>query len=131
MGVIRAASWAAALSGIPSTLHALATGGDPLQAARAAGSILLPQERRAGVLLAAAVPVHLGVSLFWTLVLARAGVCGARRGALAGLAIAGLDLGLVGRRVPQIQALPLLPQVADHVAFGTIAGVLLADGSPG
>ena len=129
MGVIRAAAWAAALSGIPSTVHAVATGGDPLQAARAAGSILLPQERRPGVLLAAAVPVHLGVSLFWTLVLERAGVRGARAGALAGLAIAGLDLGLAARRVPQIQALPLLPQVADHVAFGTIAGVLLAGGS--
>jgi hypothetical protein len=131
MAVIRAAAWAAALSGIPSTAHALATGGDPLQAARAAGSILLPQERRAGVLLAAAVPVHLGVSLFWTLVLQHAGVRGARAGALAGLAIAGLDLGLAARRFPQIHALPLLPQLVDHVAFGTIAGVLLADSSPG
>jgi hypothetical protein len=130
MAVIRAAAWAAALSGIPSTAHALATGGDPLQAARAAGSILLPRERRAPVLLAAAVPVHLGVSLFWTLVLERAGVRGARAGALAGLAIAGLDLGLAGRRFPRIHALPLLPQLADHAAFGAIAGVLLADGSP-
>jgi len=130
MAVFRAAAWAAALSGIPSTAHALATGGDPLQAARAAGSILLPQERRAGVLLAAAVPVHLGISLCWTLVLQHAGVRGARAGALAGLAIAALDLGLAGRRLPQIHALPVLPQLADHVAFGAIAGVLLADSSP-
>jgi hypothetical protein len=130
MAVIRAAAWAAALSGVPSTAHALATGGDPLQATRAAGSIILPRERRAAVLLAAAVPVHLGVSLFWTLALQRAGVRGARAGALAGLAIAGLDLGLAGRRFPQVRALPLLPQLADHVAFGAIVGLLLADGSP-
>jgi hypothetical protein len=130
MAVIRAAAWAAALSGVPSTAHALATGGDPLQATRAAGSIILPRERRAAVLLAAAVPVHLGVSLFWTLALQRAGVRGARAGALAGLAIAGLDLGLAGRRFPQVHALPLLPQLADHVAFGAIVGLLLADGSP-
>ncbi len=131
MGVIRAAAWAAALSSIPSTAHALATSGDPLAAARAAGSILLPDERRAGVLLAAAVPVHLGISLFWTVVLERTGVRSARAGALAGLAIAGLDLGLAGRRFPQVRALPLLPQLADHVTFGAIAALLLEDGSPG
>ena len=48
-----------------------------------------------------------------------------RRGALAGVAITALDLGLVGRRLPRIAALPLLPQLADHVAFGAIAGHLL------
>ena len=53
----------------------------------------------------------------------RAGVRGVRRGALAGLAIAALDLGLVGRRFPRIAALPLLPQLADHAAFGAIAGL--------
>ena len=86
---LRAGLVAAVLSGAPSTVHALATGRDPLEAALAAGSILLPQERRRGALLAAAVPVHLCLSLGWAVVLDRAGVRGARRGALAGLAIAG------------------------------------------
>jgi hypothetical protein len=45
---------------------------------------------------------------------------------VAGLAIAALDLGLVGRHRPLIRALPLLPQVADHVAFGAVAGTVLA-----
>ena len=123
---VRAGIVAAALSGIPSTVHALATGRDPFEATLAAGSMLLPRERSRARLAAAAVPVHLALSLGWTVLLDRAGVRGARRGALAGLAIAGLDLGVVGRRFPRIRALPPLPQVADHVLFGSIAGRLLA-----
>lgn len=126
MRVLRAAVWAAALSGIPSTAHALATGRDPLEAAYAAGTILLPREVRPGRLVAAAVPVHLALSLGWTIVLDRAGVRGGARGALAGIAIAALDLGLAARRFPRVRALPLLPQLADHAAFGAVAGVLLA-----
>ena len=53
MRVLRAAAWAAALSGIPSTAHALATGRDPLEAAYAAGTIVLPRETRPERLLAA------------------------------------------------------------------------------
>ena len=122
---LRAAAWAAALSGIPSTARALATGRDPLEAAYAAGTILLPGETSPGRLLAAAVPVHLGLSLAWTVLLDRAQVRGARRGAVAGLAIAVLDLGFLGRRFPRIRALPIAPQLADHAAFGAIAGRLL------
>lgn len=123
--MIRAAAWAAALSGAPSTLHALATGRDPLGATLAAGSIVLPVETRRDRLFAAAVPVHLGLSLAWGIVLDRAGIRGVRQGALAGLAIAALDLGVVGPRFPRVEALPLVPQLADHVVFGAIAGHLL------
>jgi hypothetical protein len=45
---------------------------------------------------------------------------------LAGLGIAALDLGIVGRRFPRIRALPLLPQVADHLAFALSAAAVLA-----
>jgi hypothetical protein len=31
----------------------------------------------------------------------------------------------VGRRVPRVRALPLLPQLADHVLFGAVAGYVL------
>jgi hypothetical protein len=125
MRVIRAAAWAAALSGIPSTAHALATGRDPFEAARAAGTILLPRETSPRRLLAAAVPVHVGISLAWTIVLDRAGVRGALRGGIAGVAIAALDLGVAARHYPRIRALPLGPQLADHAAFGAIAARLL------
>jgi hypothetical protein len=120
--VLRAALVAAAVSGLPSTAHALATGRDPIAATVAAGSLLLPHESRRPVLVAAAVPVHLSVSLAWTVVLA---LLPARRrspwwGAAAGLAIAAIDLGLIGRRAARIRALPLLPQLADHAVFGVV-----------
>ncbi len=109
-------------------MHALATGRDPLEAALAAGSILLPRETSRPKLVAAAVPVHLALSLAWTLAFDRAGVRTARGGALAGLAVAALDLGAAGPRFPRVGELPLGPQLADHAAFGAIAGLLLGRG---
>jgi hypothetical protein len=109
------------VSGAPSTLHAVVTGGDVLAATRAAGSIVSSRHP-----LAAAVPVHLGVSLFWAaLIPRRAGVLG---GAACGLAIAALDLGVLGRRFPAVRDLPLGPQVADHAAFGAVVGWALLRG---
>jgi hypothetical protein len=117
----------AACSAAPSTTWSLLRGDDVLDGARAAGAILLPRERRTTVLLAAAVPVHLGLSLGWAAALAAvlprrfepaAGVAGA-------LAIALLDLGLIGRRLPAIRALPQGRQWADHVAFGLAVGAVL------
>ena len=122
---IAAGTWAAVLSGAPSTVHALATGRDPLAATKAAGAILLPGSRRALPLVLAAVPVHLAFSLGWALVLERLGARGPARGAAAGLAIAALDLGVVGRRLPRVHALPLVPQILDHLAYGAVVGAVL------
>jgi hypothetical protein len=47
-------------------------------------------------------------------------------GGLAGLGIAALDLGIVGRRVQRVRALPLAPQLADHAAYGAAVGWVLA-----
>jgi hypothetical protein len=118
---------AAVLSGLPSTTYALVTGRDPLAATLAAGSLLLPRETRSERLLLAATPVHVAISLVWGLALAR--VLPRRpsltAGAVAGIAIAALDLGLVGPRFARVRALPLGPQLADHVAYGiTVAAVL-------
>ena len=126
--VLVAGAWAAALSGAPSTVHALATGRDPFEATKAAGTILLPAETRTLPLVAAAAPVHLALSLGWAMVLDRAGVRGVVRGAAAGLAIAALDLGVVGRRFPRIRALPTVPQLADHLVYGAVVGALLERG---
>lgn len=117
---------AALVGGLPSTLWALASGRDPLEATKAAGSILLPRETRTARLLAAAVPVHLALSLGWALALAKGRVRGTVPGTAAGLAIAALDLGVLGRRFPRIRALPLAPQVADHIAYGAVVGAMLA-----
>ncbi len=66
-----ATAWliATLFSGLPSTLHALATGGDPLEATRAAGAMLL-STGSTPALVAAAAMVHPAVSLFWALLFA-------------------------------------------------------------
>ena len=46
-------------------------------------------------------------------------------GAVAGLGIGVLDLGIAHRRFPAIAGLPTAPQLADHVAFGVFAGAVL------
>jgi len=119
---------AAATSGVPSTVVALARGDDVLDGARAAGTLLLPDETRTCRLLAAAVPVHLGLSLGWAVALERALPHGREvaGGLLGGLAIAALDLGLIGRRLHAIRALPQPRQWADHAAYGLTVGVVLA-----
>ncbi|MDQ3943788.1 MAG: hypothetical protein M3357_01255 [Actinomycetota bacterium] len=47
-------------------------------------------------------------------------------GALAGTAIAGVDLGLVGRHRPRVAAQPAAPQLADHIAFGAHTAAVLS-----
>lgn len=115
-------------SGAPSTLYALATGRNPLEATLAAGSLLLPSAQRAPSLLAAALPVHLALSVGWALVLAATlpRRATAVAGAAAGLGIAALDLGVIGKRARRIRALPLGPQVADHVLYGVVVGAMVA-----
>jgi hypothetical protein len=124
--VVLAGMAAASCSGLPSTVHALLTGGDPLQATRAAGTLLPGRRDRPGV--AGGVAVHLLVSAGWTIVLAAVGRrhrLGLTGGAAAGLLIATLDLEIIGRTRPMIRELPRVPQWLDHVAFGAIAGVVL------
>jgi hypothetical protein len=125
--VLIAAAVAAVLSGAPSTTHALLTGTSPLEASLAAGTLLLPHEQRPGRLLAAATIAHAALSLGWAVVLAA--VLPRRRtllaAAAAGVAIAALDLGVVGRRFPRIRALPLVPQILDHVAYAVTVGAVL------
>ena len=126
--VLAAGLAGAVAGGLPSTVITLARGEDVLDGARAAGTLLLPRERRTLPLLAAAVPVHLALSLGWAAVLARALPRGSEvvGGVAGGLAIAALDLGVIGRRFPAIRTLPQGRQWADHVAYGLAVGVTLA-----
>jgi hypothetical protein len=125
---LRAGAVAGVLSGAPSTAHAVATGRSPVDSVQAAGTVLLPDERAPGALAAAGVVAHGAISLGWAVVLAA--VLPRRHavvwGALAGLAIAGLDLGVLARRWPRIRALPTAPQVADHLAYGALVGLVLS-----
>lgn len=128
---LMAGAVAAVVSGAPSTGFALLTGRDPWEATRAAGAIV------GSPTVAAGAAVHAVVSLGWSVALAallprRLG--GPLRGALwgtgAGAAIAAVDLGVVGRRLPAVRALPVLPQVADHLAYGATVGAVLGALSP-
>jgi hypothetical protein len=125
--ILAAAAVAAVLSGAPSTAHALLTRTNPLEASLAAGTLLLPHEGRTSRLLPAALVAHAALSLGWAVVLAR--VLPRRHTAVpavaAGLAIAALDLGVIGRRFPRIRALALLPQILDHVAYAVTVGAVL------
>src|SRR5437870_5587093 len=89
---------AAVVSGGPSTVHALATGRNVLDAARAAGTLFPGRRDRPGLI--AGIVVHAVISAFWGLVLGR--LLPRRHttawGAVAGLAIAAVSLPTVGRR---------------------------------
>lgn len=115
---------ASVLSGVPSTAHALLHGESPLEASLAAGTLLLGDEHRTSRLLPAALVAHGALSLGWALALT-AGLPRRRTVAWslpAGLAIAALDLGVVGRRYPRIRALKTAPQILDHLAFAAAVG---------
>lgn len=121
IGGLVGGAMAAVLSGAPSTAVARATGRDTFEAIRAAGSLVGSPTAAAGL------AVHTAVSLGWGIVLAA--VLPRRRptlwGVVGGGAISLLDLGLVGRRFAPIRALPMTPQVADHLAYGAVVGAVV------
>ena len=120
---------AAVLSGMPGTTWTVLTGGDLLESTRAAATLLPGQ--RDNPTTAGGIAAHFGMSTGWTLVLSRVipsrgAKVGAAVGAVAGLAIAAIDMGVIAKRhFPAMAALPQIPQYADHVAFGAIAGAIL------
>jgi hypothetical protein len=75
----------------------------------------------------AATIAHLTFSFGWAIVLARAlpQRHPARLATLTGPAIAALDLEVIGRRFPAIQAQPVAPQVADHLAYAWMVAAVL------
>jgi hypothetical protein len=86
--------------------------------------VLFPGERRAAVLVPAAAALHSALSLGWAAVLAatlpdrRMTLPSAVGVACAvGTGIAIIDLGILGRHYPRVVALPIFPQVADHMAY--------------
>ncbi len=113
---------AAVLSGIPSTAVTVLRRGDASASTRAAGRLLVAGERSDASTLTAGVAVHAALSLGWGVALSL--VLPERRtvawGVVAGLAVAALDLGTVGRRVEAVAALETAPQVADHVTYGLV-----------
>ncbi len=129
--VIEGTAAAAVLSAAPSALISVgrnrAVGpaiGDVLVATRAAGSLVPPG--RLGLVRGSV--AHLGVSLVCGELLARTlpQKHSVMWGAGAGLGIGVVNLRVIGRGCPQLRALPLMPQLADNVAFGALFA-LVAD----
>jgi hypothetical protein len=92
------------------------------------GRVLLPRSDSDVALVLAGGAAHVAISIGWGVVLAAALP---RRhtlaaGAAAGLAIAALDLGVIGRRCPSIRDLDPAPQVLDHLAYGAVVGAVLS-----
>lgn len=110
--------------------HALFVGLDPWGPLLAAGSIVAGADAPPGRLVFAGIVVHGALSLFWAIVLAlilprlpRTSII--RWGGLAGALIAVLDLRLIGPSFVRIAALPLIPQLLDHIAFGAIVAIVI------
>ena len=124
---VAAGAVAGLVSGAPSTVWTLLQGGSVLESTAAAGTIVVPEDSPRMSLLAAGAVTHAALSVGWGVVLS---VMLPRRprvvaGAVAGLGIAAVDLGIVGRRLPRIKALPALPQVLDHIAYGAVVAAVL------
>ena len=121
---------AAALSGAPSTLHAFVK----RRSLRSAAVYIYDATRAVGTLVPPGRPgfgrglvVHVAISLLCGEALARTLPRDHRAGwgAAAGLAIGVVNVGVIGRSFPAIRALPLVPQLADNMMFGTVFAVAL------
>jgi hypothetical protein len=113
---------------VPSISITIARREDILGSTRAVGRAVLPRSENGLVLFLAGGVAHVVISLGWGIVLARAlprrqTVMAAL---MAGLGIAALDLGVIGRRLPTIRALEPFPQVLDHLAYGAVVGAVLS-----
>lgn len=119
---------AGVLAGAPSTLHAALTGRPLTESTRAIAGLLGLDRASPSVQLVAGGAVHAALSIGWATVAAAALP---RRhpvaaGAVAGVAVGVVDLGIGRRRVPAIRALPYWPQLVDHALFGAVTGAVLA-----
>jgi len=128
--VMEATLVAATLSGLPSTIHALIKQRSlrfaavyVYDATRAAGTLVPPGRPGFG----RGVVVHIAISVLCGEALARALPRDhpAEWGAAGGLVIGVINVGLIGRSFPAIRSLPLVPQLADNVMFGTVFAVAL------
>jgi hypothetical protein len=133
--VIEATLVASTVSGLPSTLHAFlerrslrSAAGYVYDATRAVGTLVPPGRPAFG----RGVVVHLGISMVCGEALARTlpRDHSALWGAAAGFVIGVINVGVIGKAFPAIRDLPLMPQLADNVMFGTVFALVLDRADP-
>ncbi|MBW2279781.1 MAG: hypothetical protein JRG76_07165 [Deltaproteobacteria bacterium] len=116
------------VSGVPSTVYLLVTGGDLFASLDALVAMVTSRDLAMPYHVAVAAGVHFAVSFGWAAVLValvprRAPVLGALA---ASVLIALVDLELIAPYFfAEVAALPFLPQLADHLAWGAVVGVVL------
>ena len=128
--VMEATLLAAALSGAPSTVHVLIK----RRSLRSAAAYVYDATRAIGALIPPGRPgfgrgvfAHLAISMLCGETLARILPAdhGAAWGAAGGFLFGVINVGVIGRSFPTISGLPLVPQLADNVMFGTVFAVAL------
>ena len=124
---------AAVLSGAPSTVHVLiqrrslrSATAYVYDATRAIGTLVPPGRPGfgRGVLAHLAISMLCGETLARTLPRDHGAAWGAAGGFLFGL----INVGVIGKSLPAIRGLPLIPQLADNVMFGAVFAVALDKG---
>jgi hypothetical protein len=127
---MQATAVAAALSGAPSILEAFRRQRDlrsvltyVWDATCSVATLVSPgrPDFMRGALLHVGISVLCGEGLARTLPETNSVIWGAG----AGLVIGVINVGMIGRRFPAIAALPLVPQLADNVAFGAVFALVV------
>ena len=115
-------------SELPSAAHARWSGASWRRTDEAAGNLLLRDDDAPDVLRRVGTALRVATAVNWGVVLSR---WLDRRhpvlhGAAAGAGLFVFQYGALGRRRPLVGALPALPQLADQVVFGAVAGAVLS-----
>ena len=128
--VFEATLIAAAFSGLPSTVQAaikqrsLRSAAVYVHDTTCAVGTLVPPGRPGfgrGVVVHLVISVLCGETLARTLPRNQSAAWGAAAGFLIGV----INVGVIGRSFPAISRLPLVPQLADNVMFGTVFALVL------
>jgi hypothetical protein len=126
--VAEASLYASIFAGLPSTLYAFVKH----RSVRSAGVYVYDATRAVGTLVPPGRPgfgrgavVHFAISVLCGELLARTlpPDRSAAWGAAGGFVIGVVNVGVIGRSFPAISDLPLVPQLADNVMFGTVFAV--------
>ncbi|MCK5405944.1 MAG: hypothetical protein KAJ37_00760 [Candidatus Krumholzibacteria bacterium] len=117
------------VGGFPSTLHAIASGGNWLESINAIAAIANAEGLSFGWRVSVAAAIHFTISFVWASALIA--ILPQRRTLLwasaAGAVVAVVDLLILAPvLIPEIAALPFWPQLADHVVWGVTVGAFAA-----